>query len=79
MLFSVPILAYALCGFTVFGSRVQHFHTFPSSLETTLVMAFGTFNNDILNKYPTLGAFYMFSFYLVVVFLMRTLFTAIVM
>ena len=79
VLFSVVLNGYALCGFTVFGSRVKEFHTFAYSFETVLIMAFGSFNNAILAKYPLIGSCFMFSFYLVVVFLMRTLFTAIVM
>jgi hypothetical protein len=78
-LFAVPILGYSLCGFIAFGSRIREFHTFIASVETVTTMAFGTFNNDILLKYPRFGGCFMFSFYLVVVFLMRTLFTAIVM
>ena len=65
LLFSVPILAYSLFGYYVFGPRVANFHTFPLSLETVLVMAFGSFQDDVLSRYPNLGALYLFSFYLV--------------
>ena len=78
VLFLVPLLGYALGGHGMFGSRVSVFSTWSSSMESVAVMTFGTFQEEVLDRFPVLGAVYLFSFYLVVVFLMRTLFTAIV-
>lgn len=78
VLFLVPLLSYALGGHGMFGSRVAAFSTWYGSLETVIVMTFGTFQEEVLARFPVTGALYLFSFYLVVVFLMRTLFTAIV-
>jgi hypothetical protein len=62
-LFCVPLLAYSFCGHYMFGTRIEEFHTLSSSIETVLIMTFGTFQDNVLSRYPMLGAIYMFSFY----------------
>lgn len=52
-MFFVPLLAYSLCGYYAFGSRVEQFHTVSKAMETILIMAFGTFQDDVLARYRT--------------------------
>ena len=62
----------------MFGSRVSSFSTWYGSIDTIIVMTFGNFQEEVLARFPVTGALYLFSFYLVAVSLMRTLFAAIV-
>eukprot|EP00760_Papus_ankaliazontas_P016856 PhM_4_TR16901/c0_g1_i1/m.26068/K04990/PKD2L1; polycystin 2L1 len=77
-LFVVILLAYGLAGFSIYGSRLEEYHSVSSSLATLLRTLLGEFDyHAMLEENPEITPFYFWSYQILVLFLLLNFITAI--
>lgn len=79
LMFGIVFVAYAQCGYLIFGAILRDFSTFPDALFTLFRIILGDFDFIALDKANyIMGPIYFISFVVVVFFVLLNMFLAIV-
>jgi len=78
VLFAVISAAYAIAGYSVFGTRLESYRTVNSAMATLLMALIGRFDYDeMYNVNSAITPFFFWSFQIIVMFLLLNFITAI--
>ena len=79
LVMAIAILAFSQFGFLCFGVKLESFSSFFKALRVVLLMSVGkSINNvEVHLKYPFLGPLFLFSFLLVILFVLINVFVAV--